>query len=90
LAGWVQRYGQPIKLNKDQLNNTINGDPGRSDKNRTQSVLMTPLLVNGECVGVLELVNKNDENFTEHEIAIVACLANIIGSALSNFLMDIK
>ena len=90
LAGWVQRYGQPVKLNYDQLNNAVNLDRGRSDKNRTQSVLMTPLLVNGECDGVLELVNKNDENFTEHEIAIVACLANILGSSLSNFIVDMK
>jgi len=90
LAGWVQRYGQPVKLNYDQLNNPTNLDRGRSDTNRIQSVLMTPLLVNGERIGVLELVNKNDENFTEHETAIVACLANIIGSSLSNFLLGMK
>jgi transcriptional regulator with GAF, ATPase, and Fis domain len=90
LAGWVQRYGQPVKLNYDQLNNPTNLDHGRSDTNRIQSVLMTPLLVNGERIGVLELVNKNDENFTEHETAIVACLANIIGSSLSNFLLGMK
>ncbi len=90
LAGWVQRYGQPVKINYDQLNNTSNVDSVISDKNGIQSVLMTPLLVNGERFGVLELVNKKDENFTEHETEIVACLANIIGSSLGNFLLGMK
>ena len=90
LAGWVQRYGQPVKINHDQLKNPATVDADRFDSKSVQSVLMTPLLVNGEQIGVLELVNKNDENFTEHETAIVACLANIIGSSLSNFLLGAK
>jgi HD superfamily phosphodiesterase len=90
LAGWVQRYGLPVKINHDQLHNTINVTHGRSDKNKIQSVLMTPLLVNGERFGVFELVNKRNENFTEHETEIISCLANIIGSSLSNFLLGLE
>ena len=90
LAGWVQRYGLPVKINHDQLHNTTNANHGRSENNKIHSVLMTPLLVNGERFGVLELVNKRNDNFTEHETEIISCLANIIGSSLSNFLLGMK
>jgi len=90
LAGWVQRYGQPVTINHDQLQNPALSDADGFDSKGVRSVLMTPLPVNGEQIGVLELVNKNDENFTDHETAIVACLANIIGSSLSNFLVGAK
>ena len=51
---------------------------------------MAPILVNGECIGVFELINKTNNNFTEHENDIIACLANIIGFALGNILHETK
>ena len=86
LAGWVQHHGQPVSISEEQGESQLNLADDTVDKFKIKSVLMTPLQVNGESVGVLELVNKNSVEFTEHEIEIIACLANIIGSSLDSFL----
>jgi len=86
LAGWVQRHGQPVSINEEKREMGSNSAQDGAAPFKVKSVLMTPLQVNGERIGVLELVNKNSADFTEHEIEIIACLANIISSSLNNFL----
>jgi len=86
LAGWVQRHGQPVSINEEKREMGSNSAQDGAAAFKVKSVLMTPLQANGERIGVLELVNKTSADFAEHEIEIIACLANIIGSSLDNFL----
>jgi hypothetical protein len=86
LAGWVHRHGQPVSINEEQREIRLNFADDGADEFKIRSVLMAPLQVNGERIGVLELVNKNPADFSEHEVEIITCLANIIGSSLDNYL----
>ena len=52
---------------------------------RTRSILCTPLIVNNECIGALELLNKkNDELFAEQDKHLLMALASAAALAIHN------
>ena len=52
----------------------------------TTSILALPFHINGEWVGVFELLNKREGKFTEHDMDVLTILVNIIGSVLGNMI----
>lgn len=87
LAGWVFRHGQSVCVKNVRQDNRFNQLMDESSDFRTRSILAVPFHINGKRVGVIELLNKNDDEFTERDKDILALLVNVIGSALSNILL---
>jgi len=49
---------------------------------QTRSILAVPLHVNGECIGAMEALNKSDDNFTPHDMNVLAILANMLANVM--------
>ncbi|MHB1228511.1 MAG: GAF domain-containing protein [Desulfurivibrionaceae bacterium] len=82
LSGWVYRNGQPARVSN--VNADARFDDGM-DKNIgfvTRSILAVPLHVNGECIGAVEALNKNDDDFTTHDMNVLAILANMLANVM--------
>lgn len=82
LGGWVYRHGQPVSLKNATQDKRF--DKGLDDITnfRTRSILAVPLHINGEWIGAIEMLNKKDDNFTEHDMDVLTSLVNVLGSAL--------
>jgi GAF domain-containing protein len=52
----------------------------------TRSILAVPLLVNGECLGVIESVNKINGNFNEHDLNLLVILSHIFAGVMGDIL----
>ena len=82
LSGWVYRNGQPARVSN--VSTDARFDRGM-DKNIgfvTRSILAVPLHVNGECIGAVEALNKSDDNFTTHDMNVLAILANMLANVM--------
>lgn len=86
LAGWVYKHGQPVSLKNVRQDSRFDERIDSITHFRTRSMLAVPLHVNGEWIGVIEILNKSDDNFTEHDMDILTSLVNIVGSALGSTL----
>ncbi len=79
LPGWVFRHGRPAIVNENQPKTLPVNSHGASE---TRSILAVPLHIMGEFVGVIELTNKKDDNFTENDVNFMTILANILAISL--------
>ncbi|HIJ77805.1 MAG: GAF domain-containing protein [Desulfobulbaceae bacterium] len=86
LSGWVYRNGQPASvanvMDDERFDSIIDKNVGFT----TRSILVVPMYVNGECVGVLEALNKNDDNFTHHDMSVLTILATMLANVMAGIL----
>ncbi|MDQ3005967.1 MAG: ATP-binding protein [Chloroflexota bacterium] len=90
-AGWVYRKGQPLIIQD------VKADPrhfkviDRVTNHVTHSLAAVPLMVRGEVVGVLEVLNKKDgAHYTEEDITILATLGALAAQAMRNATLQRK
>ncbi len=88
LAGWVFRNGRPAITANVLYDVRFDKAVDRCFNFETRSLLAVPLRINGICIGVIEAVNKRDDNFTEHDMHILTMLANIVSSALLSIIHE--
>ncbi|MBU0485759.1 MAG: GAF domain-containing protein [Proteobacteria bacterium] len=86
LAGWVFSHGRPAVVSNVKQDERFDMEVDRNNKPafETRSLLAVPLHINGELIGVMEVLNKSDDNFTEHDMDILTILANLIAVSLDN------
>lgn len=85
LASWVFEHRQSAVLN-DPLGDTRFK---KSNNPRLRNILASPVLMDGDCVGVLELFNKISGEFHGQDIVLVESLGNF-ASLLYKFYLDSK
>ncbi|MHC9540558.1 MAG: diguanylate cyclase [Vulcanimicrobiota bacterium] len=81
VAGRVFSTGEPIIINKTKE------DPRfmEAKTSRVDNILCVPLKVYDECIGVINITNKkNNEIFTKDDLGIVTALANQAAVAINN------
>jgi len=85
IAGWVARHSEPV------IANDVSKDPRfsrRVDARTgflTRSILAVPMQLRGETIGVLEVLNKRDEeDFDEEDIRLLLTLAAEAAIAIEN------
>lgn len=82
IAGFVFASGQPMVVADAARERTFYSEVDRVTGYSTQMILATPLLINGETVGVLEFVNRRGqppyEPFAPHEMDWAARFADSI------------
>jgi len=88
LAGWVYRNGQPAIAANALTDARFDQAVDHRFDFETRSLLAVPLRVNGICIGVIEAVNKRDDNFTEHDMHIMTMLANMVSTALVGIIQE--
>ena len=85
IAGWVARHGEPA------IANDVSRDPRFSTKVDvrtgflTRSILAVPMQLRGKTIGVLEVLNKYDEEgFDEEDLRLLLTLAAEAAIAIEN------
>jgi Nif-specific regulatory protein len=82
LAGWVYRNGQPARVSNVSADARFDRGMDKNIGFVTRSILAVPLHVNGECIGAVEALNKSDDNFTQHDMNVLAILANMLANVM--------
>jgi len=85
IAGWVATHGEPV------LANNAREDPRFSDKVDTRtgfltrSIVCAPIQIRGKVIGVLEALNKrNEQGFDEEDLRLIVTTANQAALAIEN------
>jgi K+-sensing histidine kinase KdpD len=84
IGGYVAQTGEPV------LSNDVTRDPrwassyDKASGFRTRSLICAPLKSHGEILGVIEVINKKDEEFSLRDMTILEIIASQTGSAIDN------
>ncbi len=90
-AGWVYRRGQPLIIQDAKVDQRHFKVVDRVTKHITHSLVAVPLLVRGEVIGVLEALNKKDnEHYTEEDLTILETLGALAAQAMQNVALQKK
>lgn len=77
VAGYVYQKSRPVSLHNAQYDSRICRDIERALGFTTHSILAAPLIFRGQTIGVLEVVNKNNQaHYTEDDLTILDTLAS--------------
>ncbi len=86
LAGWVFSHGLPAIVSNvhqdDRFDSEIDSKVRQGFD--TRSVLAVPLHINGELIGVMEVINKQSGEFSNHDMDILTMLANLLAVCLDS------
>jgi len=84
IAGWVAEHRKPevvVDTTKDPR------FAGRFDKASgfvTRSLIAVPMVFRGELVGVAEVLNKREGQYTQEHVTLLSSLANLASIAITN------
>ena len=87
-AGWVFLHNQPLTIDDVTKDDRHYSKTDEMFGIVTRSLLGVPLLLHGKPVGVLEVINKTDGNYTGDDIAILESLASLAMIAMQNDLLE--
>ncbi|MCX7682522.1 MAG: GAF domain-containing protein [Anaerolineae bacterium] len=84
IAGWVAQHGQPVCVND------VRADPRWYEGVdaivgfQTRSLLCAPLKHHEQIIGVIEVINKRQGDFTTSDLSLLEAASSIIAAALEN------
>jgi signal transduction histidine kinase len=85
LAGWVARTGRPAIVNDLRNDPRFHAQVDENSGFVTKAALCVPLQVRGRVIGVLEVLNKQDDlPYTTHDLALLTTLAGQAAVAIDN------
>ncbi|GAB4454821.1 MAG: hypothetical protein Kow0070_01960 [Anaerolineales bacterium] len=91
VAGEVFRKGHPLIIQDTQADQRHFKVIDRITKHETHSLAAVPIVVQGEIIGVLEALNKqNNAHYTEDDLTILVTLAGVAGQAMRNAYLERK
>lgn len=91
IAGAVFRKKQPLIIQDARADIRHFKTVDRVTKHLTNSLAAIPLIVRGDVVGVLEALNKqDDEHYTEDDITILETLGALAAQAMKNVALERK
>ncbi len=76
IASWVAETGEAALINDVSKDNRFNPEFDKKLGMRTRSVLCVPLIYSNETIGVIELRNRKQGNFTKQDEALLNSLAD--------------
>lgn len=85
IAGWVAEHGQSLIVNDVETDSRFYGEISKSIDFPTYSILAVPMIVRGNCVGLLEIINKKDKKyFTQFDLQWLEIFAVQAAIAIEN------
>jgi putative nucleotidyltransferase with HDIG domain len=85
VAGYVAQTLKPLIVKDAQHDSRFNKDIDTETGFVTRSILCIPLVTKGECLGVLEVINKVDNTlFCDADLELLSTLGTQISSAIDN------
>lgn len=85
LAGWVATHGQPVMVNDARGDARWFANVDRTIQFTTRNLLAVPMMLKNEVVGVLEVINKHDDQpWSEDDVNTLTTLASQAAIAVQN------
>jgi diguanylate cyclase (GGDEF)-like protein len=85
IAGSVWEMGKSILVEDASKDNRFSDKADQKLSSKTETLIASPLIVNGNVIGVMEAINKkNALSFNEFDLQIFETLANHASSAIYN------
>ena len=85
LAGWVATHGEPEMVNDARSDARWFANVDKTIKFTTRNLLAVPMKIKNEVIGVLEVINKNDdEPWTADDVSTLTTLASQAAIAVQN------
>ena len=85
LAGRVLQTGQPVQVDDYVRAEVITDDfIPLAQMESVRSALGAPLIVRGDCIGVLEVWRRRRSVFTDHEVRRLVAMASLVTIAIEN------
>jgi signal transduction histidine kinase len=85
VAGNVIKSREPLVVNNVEMDSRFSKRADDKSGFSTRNILCIPLMVEGDCIGALELVNKrNEEDFNEEDLFLGEAVSNQIAIAIHN------
>jgi diguanylate cyclase (GGDEF)-like protein len=86
IAGWVAKEGKSLLVSDVNKDPRFSKKADRKSKFATRSIICVPLKTKGRCHGVIELINKADEewNFGEEDLLLLTTLTDYTAIAIEN------
>ncbi len=82
VAGWVVSEGQPLIVNNPRQDWRFSLQVDQEFAFLTRCILCVPVKYQDEPMGVIQILNKKNNNFTETDITLTSILGHVAGLAL--------
>ena len=84
ISGAVAALGKPIVENDAPSSSYFHPEIDNATGFKTRSVLCVPMISQGKVIGVIEVLNKLDGNFTEGDMDLLQSIATSVSIAMEN------
>lgn len=85
IAGWVAQNNQSLIINDVSNDPRFNPNVQVKTNYVSRNMIAVPMRINNECIGVIEIINKNDnKDFTQEDLAVLELLSNQAATAYQN------
>lgn len=83
IAGWVVSQGEPLIVNNPRQDWRFSLEVDQEFNFVTRSIVCVPIMAQAELVGVIELLNKRGDTFTETDLAVLSMLSGAAAKFLA-------
>ena len=84
IAGYVTQTGEAVLINDVDKDPRWNGSYDETSGFRTRSMICVPVKFHGNILGVIEVINKKQGEFTSRDLRILEVLAAQTGASIEN------
>ena len=84
IAGWVAREGKPLIVPDVSADDRFYTGVDEATGFITRSLVAVPLKVRDQVAGVIEVVNKIEGGFTQHDLEMLSAIAHLTAGAIEN------
>ncbi|MEJ5240784.1 MAG: ATP-binding protein [Anaerolineales bacterium] len=84
IAGWVFTHREPLIVNNASQDQRLFKGVDRLTGMQTRNLIAVPIIANNEVLGVLEVLNRLQGEYTQEDMVALEILAGVIGLRLSN------
>ena len=89
IAGWVAKHQEPQVVNNVRSDSRFNSQIDDAFQFQTASLLCVPMVSRGKVLGVIEVLNKfNEQDFTSADVDLLTILAFIAAAAIDRLESD--
>jgi diguanylate cyclase (GGDEF)-like protein len=87
IAGWVAQTGKPTIVNDTRRDPRFAGKFDDKTQFQTRSILCAPLISRGRIIGVVEIINKLEGDFSQGDLEMLLTLVEPCAIALENAIL---
>ncbi len=84
IAGWVAEHGELIIVNDVYADERFYAKVDRQSGFQTRSMICIPLKVEERIIGVLQAINKQEGQFSQHDLSLLQAIAGPLAAAIEN------